>query len=236
MSKEFNFVEINNSFYRQPSFETLNRWKETVPEDFKFCVKVNRYFTHMKRLSVDDAFKNKWFLFWETILSLQPKLGPVLFQLPPIKLTDLNRELILCRLEALGNILAKNQKFVFECRDKSWDNRVIAELFKKYNWCFCIIHVNNKTHWAGDLDDGFFPKNEELWVTAKWGSYARFHGSEGQYYGSYKQSVLDEFICKIKKQQEKLKVNFVAFNNTDEHNKLSSAIKDARLLKQLIKS
>ena len=48
--KHFDTVEINSSFYHLPFKATFENWKKSVPEDFVFAVKANRYITHMKKL------------------------------------------------------------------------------------------------------------------------------------------------------------------------------------------
>jgi uncharacterized protein YecE (DUF72 family) len=74
-------VEINGSFYSLQRPEYYTRWAAEVPDDFRFAVKGARYITHLKRLSgVDGALAN---FFASGPLALGPKLGPVLWQLPP---------------------------------------------------------------------------------------------------------------------------------------------------------
>ena len=42
----FDGVEINSSFYRHHRPETYARWSSSVPETFRFAVKVHRAITH----------------------------------------------------------------------------------------------------------------------------------------------------------------------------------------------
>lgn len=44
---EFATVEINYSFYKQPSRETFEKWGDEVGKQFVFAVKASRYLTHM---------------------------------------------------------------------------------------------------------------------------------------------------------------------------------------------
>ena len=46
----FRTTEINNTFYRLPSPETLTGWRDGTPQDFTFACKASRYITHMKKL------------------------------------------------------------------------------------------------------------------------------------------------------------------------------------------
>ena len=73
-------VEINSSFYRPHRPATYARWAESVPDSFRFAVKVPKEITHTRRLS-DVADPLERFLF--EIRALGTTLGPLLVQLPP---------------------------------------------------------------------------------------------------------------------------------------------------------
>ena len=73
-------AEINSSFHRPHRPETYARWAETVPDDFRFSVKLPRTITHDNRLvDVDRPLGT----FCEAVGALGSKLGPLLIQLPP---------------------------------------------------------------------------------------------------------------------------------------------------------
>jgi uncharacterized protein YecE (DUF72 family) len=75
-----NAVEINTSFYRPHRRATYERWANSVPEDFRFAVKVPKSITHERRLNdVGDLLDR----FLSEVEGLGPKLGPLLVQLPP---------------------------------------------------------------------------------------------------------------------------------------------------------
>src|SRR5207253_9912982 len=76
----FPTVEINNTFYRMPAPDMLRRWGEETPEGFRFSLKSPRRITHEKKLS--DT-RDSLLRLYEAAAALGPKLGPVLFQLPP---------------------------------------------------------------------------------------------------------------------------------------------------------
>ena len=76
----FDAVEIDTSFYRSHRRATYARWAGTVPEDFRFAVKLPRTITHGRRL-VDCADLLAGFA--DEIGGLGDKRGPVLVQLPP---------------------------------------------------------------------------------------------------------------------------------------------------------
>src|SRR6186997_30474 len=49
-AKTFDCTEINGSFYRLPSKQTVINWVNMVSKQFKFCPKMSRYLTHLKKL------------------------------------------------------------------------------------------------------------------------------------------------------------------------------------------
>jgi len=75
-----NAVEINSSFYRPHRTATYERWAASVPDDFRFAVKVPKAITHERRLKdVGDLLDR----FLSEAGGLGPKLGPLLVQMPP---------------------------------------------------------------------------------------------------------------------------------------------------------
>jgi uncharacterized protein YecE (DUF72 family) len=84
---KLNGVEINSSFYRPHRPSTYARWAASVPEDFRFAVKLPKTITHERRL-VDAAALLDTFL--GECAALGNKLGPLLVQLPPSLAFDPN--------------------------------------------------------------------------------------------------------------------------------------------------
>ena len=76
----FNAVEINSSFYRPHRPQTYARWAATVPEGFRFAVKLPRTITHDARLDRGGGVLDT---FLAEAGSLGARLGPLLVQLPP---------------------------------------------------------------------------------------------------------------------------------------------------------
>ena len=75
-------IEINGSFYSLQRPESFVRWRAETPDDgFVFAVKGGRFITHMKRLR--DARTPLANFLASGVLALGPKLGPLLWQLPP---------------------------------------------------------------------------------------------------------------------------------------------------------
>jgi uncharacterized protein YecE (DUF72 family) len=75
-------IEINGSFYSMQRPSSYQRWRAETPDQFVFAVKGPRFVTHMKKLrGVDLALAN---FLASGPLTLGPKLGPLLWQLPPM--------------------------------------------------------------------------------------------------------------------------------------------------------
>jgi uncharacterized protein YecE (DUF72 family) len=78
-AKYFHTVEVDNTFYRIPSKDTVEKWRNQAPADFLFSVKFPRRITHEKMLSdCEDIVK----AFLQRISFLEDKLGPLLLQFP----------------------------------------------------------------------------------------------------------------------------------------------------------
>ena len=79
-AREFDTVEINNTFYRLPGEAAFDRWREQVPPGFLYAVKASRFLTHLKKLKEPEEPLQS---FFERAGRLGETLGPVFYQLPP---------------------------------------------------------------------------------------------------------------------------------------------------------
>jgi uncharacterized protein YecE (DUF72 family) len=110
-------VEINHTFRRFPRFDTIQSWADATPEAFKFSFKMHQSVTHMSRLrNVGPSVRD----FLENLLPLGPRLGVVLFQLPPYFRLGLER------LEAFLSELPPGHRYAMEFRHPSWDHPEVA--------------------------------------------------------------------------------------------------------------
>ena len=157
----FTAAEINNSFYQLPSAETLAHWRDTVPDGFRFTAKASRYITHMKKLKDPQASLER---FLERIAVLDPKLGPLLFQLPP------NWHANVERLEAFLGALPKARRAAVEFRDASWWIADVYAALARHGAAFCPFEL------AGE--------EAPVEVTADF-VYLRLHGPGEAYRGAY---------------------------------------------------
>ena len=78
---DFDTTEINSSFYKLPSEETVLKWATQVPDNFLFCPKMSRFLTHMKKLTDPEEPLERFFKIFQP---LKKMTGPVLLQLPTI--------------------------------------------------------------------------------------------------------------------------------------------------------
>ena len=110
-AEHFPTVEINYSFYKLPAREDFETWRDETPDGFLFAVKASRFLTHLKKLRDPDEPLHRLF---DRLTGLGPKLGPVLFQLPP----RWNKNLP--RLVSFLGKLPPGRRYAFEFRDPSW--------------------------------------------------------------------------------------------------------------------
>jgi uncharacterized protein YecE (DUF72 family) len=208
-SKRFKTAEINYSFYHLPRPSTYQKWYSETPEDFLFAIKASRFITHIKRLK---DVKEAWKTFLENALSLKEKLGPFLFQFPPSFQAN---ETEIKRLEDfLKLIIKKKLCYAFEFRHKSWCNKKIYKLLKKYNVAWVIA------------DSPSYPKAEE--ITSDF-VYVRMHGSKVLFTSNYTKRELKDLSQKIKKWLSQKKDVYVYFNN----DAMGYAVENAKKLLKL---
>jgi uncharacterized protein YecE (DUF72 family) len=124
-SKQFDTVEINNTFYRIPNAQTMNNWKQQVGKAFAFSLKFPRIITHVKMLK-DCREETNFFL--ERVKLLGSKLGPLLLQLPPAF-----NEAYLPLLEQFLQELPKNRPYVVEVRNKTILNENLYSILRDNN-------------------------------------------------------------------------------------------------------
>jgi uncharacterized protein YecE (DUF72 family) len=205
--RHFDTVELNNSFYRLPTAEAFDCWRESTPEDFVFAVKASRFITHNKKLKdPENALDN----LLPRAAHLGPKLGPILFQLPPH--WRVNPE----RLRALLEILPRDLRYAFEFRELSWITPEVDSILEKFNAAFCIYEL------AG--------YHSPIRVTADF-TYVRLHGpAAGKYQGSYSDEKLREWAGQIERWSAYLKAVYVYFDN-DQH---GYAAANAMTLKEMV--
>jgi uncharacterized protein YecE (DUF72 family) len=128
-AQAFSSVEVNYTFYRMPNASTIAGWDRDTPAGFKLTLKAPKRITHTAKLR-DCAEALQYFL--ATAASLGPKLGAILFQLPPWFRKDLTV------LEEFLALLPAQLCAAFEFRHASWmDGEVFARL-RARNIALCV--------------------------------------------------------------------------------------------------
>lgn len=75
----YSSVELNSSHYRLPPDDWITRWREQVPEGFKFCPKLHQQISHRGSLGSSASMTGQFIQFLE---KLRPHLGLSFIQLP----------------------------------------------------------------------------------------------------------------------------------------------------------
>lgn len=207
-SERFRDVELNNTFYQLPEESTLQNWRDRTPDGFLFTTKASRYITHMKKLK-DPKPSLRTFL--ERVRTLEPKLGPILFQLPPN--WNFNGQ----RLEAFLSALPADQRYAFELRDPTWINDKAFGLLQGHEAAFCIY----------EYDGRLSPKR----ITADF-VYIRLHGPAGAYEGSYDVSTLAGWAGAISSWIRQGKEVFCFFDNDQSGYAAQNALRLNRMLRE----
>jgi len=203
----FDTVELNNSFYQLPSESAFDEWRRSTPPNFLFAVKASRFLTHNKKLNDPESALHK---FLPRVERLGPKLGPILFQLPPKWRVNPGR------LEALLTVLPRSFRYVFELRDQSWINAEINSLLAEFGAAFCIYEI------AG--------YHSPMTVTTDF-AYIRLHGpGPGKYQGSYSDERLRQWCRQIREWAKDLKSIYIYFDN----DQAGFAAQNALTLKRMV--
>ena len=170
-AERFDTVEVNATFYRLPRRDAVARWVEQTPDGFVLAVKASRYLTHVKRLrELGPGLE----LFLERIEPLlrSPKLGPLLWQLPPTFQRDDDR------LAAALAQLPRGLRHCFEFRHPSWFVEGTYALLREHGVALVLT-------------------DEREIFTAPW-TYVRFHrGTRGRR-GNYSDSELREWAVRLR--------------------------------------
>lgn len=131
-ASELNSVEINHTFRRFPRLELIERWAQATPESFRFSFKMHQSVTHRYRLkNVEQSVSD----FLEQLVPLGPRLGVVLFQLPPFFKKDLER------LHTFVGALPDGFRFALEFRHDSWDDDDVRECLSDRGVALCAADL-----------------------------------------------------------------------------------------------
>ena len=193
----FNTIEINSSFYKVPQSKTVQKWRDAVPERFRFTYKMWKQVTHCRGLQFEKADVEK---FMQAISFAGDKKGCLLIQFPPG--AGIENELALKDL--LNTIVETDPErtwpLALEFRHRSWYDDRIYELVDSLGATIVIHDIPKSATPVIDLASEFI--------------YVRFHGPTGNYRGSYDEEILAEHASYINDWIADGQTVYVYFNNT----------------------
>lgn len=212
-SARFNCVEINSSFYRPHLPATYARWAESVPENFRFAVKMPRAITHDARLT-DIAAALATFLF--EVGMLGSKLGCLLIQLPPSLRFDCI--IVECFLTMLRQRYTGSA--VFEPRHPTWFDGNADKLLAAHG-------VGRVAADPALCKQAAIPGGDRRTV------YFRLHGSPKIYYSTYAAPYLNTLAAKLSASVNSSAQTWCIFDNTALGAAVPNALQTMRLISQL---
>ncbi|HET7660806.1 MAG TPA: DUF72 domain-containing protein [Oryzihumus sp.] len=216
-------IEVNGSFYSLQRPGSYAAWRDQTPEDFVFAVKGGRFITHLKKLAgVETALAN---FFASGVLALGPKLGPVLWQLPPTlgfdagRLADFFAQLPRTQDEVAAlasrhdDKLADDQvltaplaglgptrvRHALEVRHASFATAELTALLREHDVAVVVADTAGK-----------WPMIEE--VTSDF-AYVRLHGAEELYASGYTPEALQRWATTVRGWADGGADVFVYFDN-----------------------
>ena len=215
----FPTVEINGSFYSLQSPASYARWRDQTPEGFVFSLKGSRYITHLLRLKdVETPLAN---FFASGVLALEEKLGPCLWQFPPMFRFDPDRLArffeLLPRDTAQALALARRRdarmrgrvhlsigarrklRHAIEIRHASFVDDAFLDLLRRHDVGLVVADTAGK-----------WPKLFE--VTSDF-VYVRLHGDVKIYTSGYTPKALDSWSRRIRAWSAAGKDVYVYFDN-----------------------
>ena len=163
-AERFPTVEINYTFYRSPNEKILDGWSKATPGRFKLTLKAPRRITHDARLR-DCGDRVRQFL--EAAATLGPKLGALLFQLPPNMKKDLGL------FDAFLDTFPPRVCAAFEFRHGSWFDEEVYARLRARNLALCVadseklsapVEITADYGYFRLRDEGYTPEHIARWA------------------------------------------------------------------------
>lgn len=202
----FDTVELNAPFYRFPSAAAVDGWRRQAPPGFVYAMKAWRGITHHRKIAHCERELREYL---DRVAGLGPRLGPVLFQLPPRFQADVDR------LRAFVRLLPRGFRYAMEFRDPSWMAPAVYDVLRGAG----VAAVRTSTpelDGPADVHTGEF-------------GYWRLHGRRTWYKGRYSARELEGFAAEIRRAGRDA---YVYFDNTAD----ASAVMDADALRGLLRA
>lgn len=206
----FDVAEINSSFHRPHRAATWQRWRDSVPDGFRFSVKVPRAISHERKLIDCDELVAA---FLEQVHALGDKLAILLLQLPP-KLA-FEEPAAMAFLTMLRG--RTGTTLVCEPRHASWFEPQAGALLRSLG--VTRVAADPAKHPGADVPGGW-----------RGLSYFRLHGWPVMYRSSY-QDRIGELAATLEAEAAAGRPSWCIFDNTAS----SAAIGDALSLRSRIR-
>lgn len=192
-ARVFSSVEINSSFYRAHQPATYARWAASVPDAFRFSVKIPRTITHELRLRLADAALHA---FVDQVAALGGKLGCLLLQLPSSLALDMSEaRRFFAALRGLTEA-----RTVCEPRHASWFTPAAAAMMTEAGVACVRAHP--------------LPVPGVEPAGARHTLYIRLHGAPHIYYSAYDAAFIDAVAGKIAAARLEERQVWCIFDNT----------------------
>jgi uncharacterized protein YecE (DUF72 family) len=193
---QFDTVEVNTSFYRIPSRETIEQWHQTTPADFRFALKLWRGITHYRKLK-NAGDLTKRFLDVVEVLP-RDRRAPLLIQLPPNQGKDVEK--LRAYIEEFCGLTTSRWDIAVEFRNAAWLEPDVYKMLDRVGAAVCIHDMRGK----GETDT----PNDTSFV------YMRRHGtSGGPYAGSYSPEAIAHDAVRIRSWVAEGRSVYAYFNN-----------------------
>lgn len=199
-----NAVEINSSFYRTHMPKTYERWAASVPQAFRFSIKIPRSISHEARLAgCDDLLE----CFLSGVERLGDKLGCLLLQLPPSLGWDAH--VALPFLEQLRRLYSG--PVVCEPRHASWFQLEATRALASF-------HVSRVAADPALCVRARVPAGDRQL------QYVRLHGSPRMYYDAYNEAALTSLAQRMQRPSTDTSDRWCIFDNTAGGHALANAV------------
>jgi uncharacterized protein YecE (DUF72 family) len=207
----FDTVELNSTFYRLPSVETVDRWREQAPPRFTYSLKLGSFGSH--RMKLRDA--RSWLPnHVDRARRLGDSLGPTLVQLPPRWHRNVERLDEFLSIATTAGAAPTGLRWAVELRDPTWLHDDVFTVLERHGAALCVHDLLARHPWI---------------LTTTW-TYVRFHGPhaiERKYVGRYGGRRLSRPARQLREWLH-AGVNVFAYFNNDVH---GDAVQDAQWLR-----
>lgn len=204
-ARVFNAVEINSSFYRPHLPRTYARWADSVPEGFRFAVKMPKTISHAKRLRDCNAEVRA---FLDQVQHLGARLGVLLLQLPPSLHFEPHTAMAF-----FTDLRARHERAIAcEPRHRSWFGVQANALLREFGIARAAADPACTPRAAVPAGD------ERL-------EYLRLHGSPRMYYDAYSDPFLARIARRIERSTSEPCECWCMFDNTAQGHAIGDALK-----------